>query len=50
VAHANLLGIERLDHWRGKFRQSNTGGAVRWRLTNFCRDLFDAVLRIFQVK
>jgi hypothetical protein len=50
MAYADFLGIERLDHWRGKFRQTDTRGAVRWRLTHFCRDLLDAVLRVFQVK
>jgi hypothetical protein len=25
VAYADFLGIERLDHWRGKFGQSNSG-------------------------
>jgi hypothetical protein len=26
VAYADFLGIERLDYWRGKFGQSNSGG------------------------
>lgn len=47
---ANLVGMEPLDHLSGKFSQSDTGSAVRWRLTHCCRDLIDALLRVFQVE
>ena len=50
VAHADFLGIERIHHRRGKFRQSNSGGAIRRRFPNFRRDLLNAVLRVFQVE
>jgi hypothetical protein len=50
MAYADLLGIERLDDWRGKFRQPNSGGAICRALSDFCRDLLDAVLRVFQVE
>ena len=50
MAYADFLGIERIDHWRGKFRQSNSGRAIRRRFPNFRGDLLDAVLRVFQVE
>ena len=50
MSYADFLGIERIDHGRGKLRQSNSGGAICGRLPNFCRDLLDALFRVFQVE
>jgi ATP-dependent DNA helicase RecG len=45
-----LLGIERLDHRRGKLGEPNSGSAVCRTLSDLCRDLLDAVLRVLQVE
>ena len=50
MAYADLLGIERLDHRRGKLGQADSGGAICGRLSNLRGDLLDAVLRVFQVE
>ena len=50
MSYADFLGIERIDHGRGKLRQSNSSGTICRRFPNFCRDLLDAVFRVFQVK
>ena len=36
MSYADFLGIERIDHGRGKLRQSNSGGAICRRFPNFC--------------
>jgi hypothetical protein len=50
MAYADFLCIERLDHRRGKLGQADSGGAICRALSNLCRDLLDAVLRVFQVE
>ena len=50
MSYADLLGIERLDHWRGKLGQTDSLRTICWCLSNFRGDLLDAVLRVFQVK
>jgi hypothetical protein len=50
VAYADLLRVERLDHWRGKHSQSDSGSTVRGRFSHLGRDLLDAVFRVFQVE
>ena len=50
MAYADFLGIERLDHWRGKFGQADSLRAICWRFSNLRGDLLDAVLRVFQVE
>ena len=50
MSYADFLDIERLDHWRGKLRKPNSGGAICRAFSNFRRDLLDAVLRVFQVE
>jgi hypothetical protein len=50
MAYADLLGIERLDHWRGKLGQTDSLRTICWRFSNLCGDLLDAVFRVFQIK
>jgi len=50
MAYTNFLGIESLNHWRGKFRQADSGGAICRAFADLRSDLLDAVLRVFQVE
>jgi hypothetical protein len=50
VAYADFLGIERLDHWRGKFGQTDSLRAICRALSDLRGDLLDTVLRVFQVE
>lgn len=50
MAHADFLGIECLDNWRGKLGQTDSLRTICRCLSNFRGDLLDAVLRVFQVE
>ena len=50
MAYTDFLGIERLDHWRGKLCQADSGGAICRALSYLRGDLLDTVLRVFQVE
>jgi len=50
MAYADFLGIERLDHGRGKLGQTDSLRTICGRFSNLRSDLFDAVLRVFQVE
>jgi hypothetical protein len=48
MSNADLLGIESLDHWRGKLGLTDSLRTICWCFSNFRGDLLDAVLRVFQ--
>ena len=50
MAYTDFLCIKCFDHWRGKFCQPNSGGAICRTLPDLRGDLLNAVLRVFQVK
>src|SRR5713226_3948179 len=50
VSDADLLGVERLDHCRNKFRQSGAAGDVGRSLPNLRPDLLDAIFWLLQIQ
>jgi len=50
MAHADLTGIEHFDDSRSKVGQLQSGCDESRRLAHLRSDLFDAVLRVFQVE
>jgi hypothetical protein len=50
VTDADLLGVERFDHYRDKLRQSGAAGNVGGSLADLRPNLLDAVLRLLQIQ